>query len=106
MTDQILLNSARRLPPLSYSADERKIFAATFTIGWSVVGFGVAGVVILALWSYGIVPSPSTAGTPVFSAVFGADLLVGAAAADAGALFGFIFGIPRTLDPASRAALA
>ena len=41
-----------------------------------------------------------------FAAFFGADMLVAAAATAAGAALGFVFGIPRTLDPASRAAVA
>jgi len=71
-----------------------------------VIGFGLIGLLIIAVWSYGIVPVAAAGGSSAFSAFFGADLLVAAAAAAAGALFGFIFGIPRTLDPASRAAVA
>jgi hypothetical protein len=87
---------------VGYSSEERKIFAASFRIGWTVVAFGIAGLGAIALWAYG-----TRAVTNVhFTAFFGADLLVAAAAASAGALFGFVFGIPRTLDPTSRAAVA
>jgi hypothetical protein len=86
---------------LGYSSEERKIFAASFRISWTVVGFGVAGLVAMALWADG-----ARVAEIRFSAFYGADLLVAAAAASAGALLGFIFGIPRTLDPASRAAVA
>jgi hypothetical protein len=86
---------------LAYSTEEKKIFAASFRIGWTVVAFGVGGLGAIALWASGVVSSTSDIR---FTAFFGADLLVAAAAA--GALFGFVFGIPRTLDPASRAAVA
>jgi len=85
-----------------YSSEERKIFAASFQIGWTVVGFGAAGLVAMALFADGA----KAASGVHFTAFFGADLLVAAAAASAGALLGFIFGIPRTLDPAGRAAVA
>lgn len=87
---------------LGYSSEERKIFAASFRIGWTIVAFGVAGLGSIALWAYGT----RAVANVHFTAFFGADLLVAAAAASAGALFGFVFGIPRTLDPASRAAVA
>jgi hypothetical protein len=88
---------------LAYSTEEKKIFAASFRIGWTVVAFGLGGLGAIALWASGVVSSASDIR---FTAFFGADLLVAAAAAAAGALFGFVFGIPRTLDPASRAAVA
>lgn len=88
---------------LVYSAEEKKIFAASFRISWTVVAFGVGGFGAIALWASGVVSSSSDIR---FTAFFGADILVAAAASAAGALFGFVFGIPRTLDPASRAAVA
>jgi len=91
---------------LRYSDEERKIFAASFQIGWTVVGFGFAGVAIIAIWANGIVTRAADAPGLGFSAFFGADLLVAAASAAAGAFFGFVFGIPRTVDPASGAAVA
>jgi hypothetical protein len=88
---------------LKYSDEERKIGAASLRIGWTVVGFGLGGVGIIAVWACGVAANDASAH---FAAFLGADLLVAASAASAGALFGFIFGIPRTLDPASRAAVA
>jgi hypothetical protein len=88
---------------LDYSPEERKIFVSSFRIGWTVIVFGVAGLATIALWAWGI--RGGTANVHV-AAFIGADLLVAGAAASAGALFGFVFGIPRTLDPASRAAVA
>ncbi|MGA2129563.1 MAG: hypothetical protein ABSG76_25815 [Xanthobacteraceae bacterium] len=90
----------------SYSQEEQKIFAATFKIGSTVVTFGIAGVVITAVWANGVAGASADAATFGFSTYVGADLLVAAASAAAGALLGFIFGIPRTLDPAGRAAVA
>jgi hypothetical protein len=87
---------------VSYSPEEKKIFASSFQIAWSVLAFGIAGLAAIALWADG---SRAVANVH-FTAFFGADLLIAAAAASAGALFGFVFGIPRTLDPASRAAVA
>jgi len=91
---------------LRYTDEERKIFAASFRIGWTVVVFGLAGVLVIAIWAYGLVIHAADSPALGFSAFLGADLLAGAAAAAAGALFGFVFGIPRTLDPASQAAVA
>jgi hypothetical protein len=91
---------------LRYSDEELKIYAASFRIGWTVVGFGIGGALVIATWAQGVAKSVAEVpgfGFPVF---FGADLLVAAAAGAAGALFGFVFGIPRTLDPASQAAVA
>src|SRR5258708_11571505 len=87
---------------VGYSSEENKIFASSFRIAWTVVAFGVAGLGAIALWAHGT----RAVANVNFTAFFGADLLIAAAAASAGALFGFVFGIPRTLDPASRAALA
>jgi hypothetical protein len=88
---------------LSYSAEERKIFVSSFRIGWTVIAFGLGGLATIALWAWGI---RGGAANVHLAAFIGADLLVAGAAASAGALFGFVFGIPRTLDPASRAAVA
>jgi hypothetical protein len=87
-----------------YSADELKIFAATYEISKTVILFGIAGVLVIGSWAWGTVaPPPDHAG---FFACVGVDLLVAGAAAAVGALFGFVFGIPRSLEPASRAAVA
>ncbi len=88
---------------LSYSAEERKIFVSSFRIGWTVIAFGLGGLATIALWAWGI---RGGAADVHVAALIGVDLLVAGAAASAGALFGFVFGIPRTLDPASRAAVA
>src|SRR5450631_2099031 len=77
---------------VGYSAEEKKIFASSFQIGWTVVAFGAAGLAAVALWADGA----RAAANVHFTAFFGADLLVAAAAASAGALFGFLFGIPRS----------
>jgi hypothetical protein len=99
-----------RQPPLNYSEEEEKIFAATRSIGWAVMVFGLLGVIFIAIWANGVVNGvvKVSTNTPAFgfAAFFGADLLVAAAATAAGAVLGFIFGIPRTLDPAARAAVA
>jgi hypothetical protein len=87
---------------VTYSSEEKKIFASSFQIAWTVVAFGIAGLGAIALWADGTRAVASVH----FTAFFGADLLIAAAAASAGALFGFVFGIPRTLDPAGRAAVA
>ena len=52
----------------------------------------------MAFWSF----SQETIGWQTFATT----VLVGIASAAVGALLGFIFGIPRTLDPASRIAVA
>jgi hypothetical protein len=90
----------------SYSTEEKKISAASFSIGWTVVGFGVGGAFVIAVWAWGVSKAAADVPGIGFFGFLGADLLVAAAAGAAGALFGFIFGIPRTLDPASRAAVA
>jgi len=86
--------------------EERKISAASRTIGKAVLGAAVVGVAALIVWAYGMVAAPNANTMPSFTAVLGANLLVGTAAAAAGAVFGFIFGIPRTLNAADRAAVA
>ena len=88
---------------ISYTSEERKIFVSSFRIGWTVIAFGLGGLGTIALWAWGI---RGGAADVHLAAFVGADLLVAGAAASAGALFGFVFGIPRTLDPASRAAVA
>jgi hypothetical protein len=88
---------------LSYSPEERKIFVSSFRIAWTVIAFGLGGLSTIALWAWGIRGGAADVHVAAF---IGADLLVAGAAASAGALFGFVFGIPRTLDPASRAAVA
>jgi hypothetical protein len=91
---------------LSYSAEELKIYAASSRIGWTVVAYGAAGGIVILVWTCGVAKSVSGVPALGFFGFLGADLLVAFAAGAAGALFGFIFGIPRTLDPASQAAVA
>jgi Putative Ig domain len=68
-----------------------------------VIGFGVVGLIALAIWSF----SQVKAGQDTIGwQTFGTTALVGIASAAVGALLGFIFGIPRTLDPAGRVAVA
>lgn len=111
-----LLKRAPRAP-IDYEIGERKIFSATIQIGAWIGAFGIVGIIALAIAGYGMGPAAAPAGavspaakpdvaTQFFSSVFGVDLMAAAAAAAVGALLGFIFGIPRTLDPASRAAVA
>jgi hypothetical protein len=83
---------------VEYTAKELKIFAASSQIGWTIFLFAVGGDIAIAMWAKG-----APAGTS-FMALLGADILVAAAAAAAGSLFGFVFGIPRTVDPAAQAA--
>jgi hypothetical protein len=81
--------------------DDDKVNAisqSTIIIGSWVVGFGVVGLIAMAFWSF----SQETIGWQTFATT----VLVGIASAAVGALLGFIFGIPRTLDPASRIAVA
>jgi hypothetical protein len=87
---------------IKYTPEEEKIFAASRTIGWAVLlaaGVGTAGLVI---WARGLSEVPSTNGTLSFVAVMGANLLVGMASASAGAVIGFIFGIPRSASSPDR----
>jgi hypothetical protein len=88
-----------------YSPEEQKISDASRTIGRAVVTVAVLGVVALWIWAYGV--GGAAADTPPgFWALMGANLLLGWAAAAAGAVLGFIFGIPRTMNAADRAAVA
>ncbi|HTO68203.1 MAG TPA: hypothetical protein VMM15_43855 [Bradyrhizobium sp.] len=81
---------------INYTAEEEKIFAASRTIGWAVLLAAGVGVAAMVTWSRGLTEPPTANGTLSFIAVMGANLLVGMAAAAAGAVLGFIFGIPRT----------
>ena len=77
---------------LGYSSEEKKIFASSFRIGRTVVAFGVAGLVAMALWADG-----ARVAEIRFSAFYGADLLVAAAAASAV--------VRAAADPSSKASL-
>jgi hypothetical protein len=94
-------------PEIAYSVEENKISAASRTIGKAVLLAALAGIIALIIWSSGLSGLTKADAAPSFNVIFGANLLVGIAAAAAGAVFGFIFGIPRTLNnPADRAAVA
>lgn len=93
-------------PQITYSVEENKISAASRTIGKAVLLTALAGIVALVIWAWGLSKPAKPDATLSFNVIFGANLLVGMAAAAAGAVFGFIFGIPRTLNPADRAAVA
>lgn len=86
------------------SDNAREIGVSTIIIGTWVIVFATLGLGTVAIWSRGY--STTAANQSSFAMTFGSDLLVAAAAGAVGALLGFVFGIPRTLDPASRAAVA
>jgi hypothetical protein len=86
---------------LVYSDKERKIFDASQRIGRAIVISAVVGAVAIV-----VVCGGDASGWSNFFSSLGIDVLVGAAAVALGAAFGFIFAIPRTPDPANRAALA
>ena len=109
-----------------YGVEESKVLDSTFAIGMTVSVFAIIGVLAAAVSSWGL-SSSITTNSPAksmsdlidllysvasgkisssFATLFGTDLLVAAAAGSCGSLLGFIFGIPRTLDPAGRAAVA
>jgi hypothetical protein len=76
---------------------------STIIIGSWVIGFGVVGLIAMAIWSFSQI---KTGQETIGWQTFGTTALVGIASAAVGALLGFIFGIPRTLDPAGRVAVA
>jgi len=80
------------------SDDENQIFGATQIIAMTISAFAVIGVVILLWMCLGISAGKLTD----FLAIFGADLIAGAAAGSVGAVAGFIFGIPRTREAADQ----
>jgi uncharacterized integral membrane protein len=77
-----------------------EISKSTVVIGVWILAFGLFGLAGIAVWSV----SFSAAGHQL--STFGANILVALASAAVGSLLGFLFGIPRTLDPASRVAVA
>jgi hypothetical protein len=89
---------------VKYTPDEEKISAASRTIGAAIIGVAVFAVVALWIWARGV--KGMAGGNPTIEAMMGANLLVGLAAAAAGAVFGFIFGMPRTMTLAERLAFA
>jgi hypothetical protein len=93
-------------PEIPYSVDEQKISLASRTIGRAVLFAVLAAIIALVIFAWGLSRSANAGDALSFNVIFGANLLVGIAAAAAGAVFGFIFGIPRTLNAADRAAVA
>jgi hypothetical protein len=90
--------------PSEYTLEERKLFATNARIGWTTAACGLFGVPAIAFWAGGVA-CHAHAGWAGFLAYYGGDLLAAVAAAAAGAFFGFIFGLPRTLDPERRTEL-
>ncbi|WP_413711811.1 hypothetical protein [Rhizobium sp. Rhizsp82] len=86
----------------TYSGPELKINEASFKIGSVTALFAIFGIIAAFLAAYGISDSPSSNVVKLF----GTNLLAAATGGSLGALLGFLFGIPRTLDPAARAAVA
>src|SRR5262245_54497709 len=86
----------------SYDPDEEKIFDATRWIGRAVLTFAVVGLVALLILSIGEARAAGLRWTVLFRN-FGFYGLTACAAAAAGALFGFLFAIPRTREAASVA---
>jgi hypothetical protein len=86
---------------IKYSTDEQKIFSATTQIAVFISIFAAGGVVTTAIACLGV---GSTLSETVWA--LGINLLVSGAAGALGSLFGFIFGIPRTPDATTRAAVA
>ena len=78
-------------------ANGASINQSSLIIGACVLLFALVGVIAIATWSFWQDGAAS---------VFGLTALIGLASASVGAMIGFIFGIPRTLDPASRVAVA
>jgi hypothetical protein len=91
-------------PQVEYTSDEEKISAASRTIGLALIL--VAGIGTAALWIWACGLEDASAGKPTLGTIVGGNLLVGLAAAAAGAVFGFIFGMPRTMTLADRIAFA
>src|SRR5262245_45071287 len=88
---------------IKYTEDEWRILDATDKIQLVVTGFALVGVVGLLLWSYAYGSLQDLHPKTAALQTFGIFSLIACAAAAAGALFGFLFGIPRTRE-AERAA--
>jgi len=98
---QIVNGIKGKTPSVVYSPDEEKIFAATRQIGKGVFWPAIIGLVALGMWTIG---QASGVYNFEWAKLFGVYSLVAFAAAAAGALFGFLFGIPRSRDAAATAA--
>ncbi|RVH05452.1 hypothetical protein CN217_26020 [Sinorhizobium meliloti] len=77
---------------VEYDSGEQKVFLATYKIVGALLSLSAFAVVAIVFSRWGDSSPPRT-----FSYVLGLDLLVGLASASVGGLFGFIFGIPRTV---------
>jgi hypothetical protein len=83
-----------------YGDEEVKVFNATRVIARSTAGFAIAGLIVVAALCLGF-----SNGSPWnFLSYLGTDIFVAAAAGAAGAVAGFIFGIPRTREAAEQVA--
>jgi len=87
----------------SYDSSEEKIFDATRWIARAIIAFAVVGIVGLSLWSFGEARAAAGSLWPIFLKNIGLYGLTACAAAAAGALFGFLFAIPRTREAAAVA---
>ena len=90
----------------SYDSTEQKIFDATWWIAKAIIAFAVVGIVGLSLWSFGEARTAAGSLWPIFLKNIGLYGLTACAAAAAGALFGFLFAIPRTREAVSVAGRA
>jgi hypothetical protein len=87
----------------SYDSNEEKVFDATRWIARAIIAFAVVGIVGLSLWSFGDARAAGGSRWPIFLKHIGLYGLTACAAAAAGALFGFLFAIPRTREAATVA---
>ncbi|WSH62368.1 hypothetical protein U8P68_37890 (plasmid) [Rhizobium ruizarguesonis] len=85
-----------------YGPGETKINAASYRIGALTALFALFGAAMALIAAFGTSDGSSSSTLKVL----GMNLLAAAAAGAAGSFAGFIFGIPRTLDSAAKAAVA
>lgn len=86
----------------TFGASEVKINAASYRIAAVTALFALFGIAVGFVAAFG---SSDGSNADVLR-LLGMNLLAASSAGSVGALAGFIFGIPRTLDPAARAAVA
>ena len=97
----LLVSRAQGGVAIRYSDEDLKVFEATKKIGRTVSGFAALGLLAVAIVCFGTADAGHA-----YHAVLGTNLVIAAASAAIGAVIGFIFGIPRVLDAASRVAVA
>jgi hypothetical protein len=97
MLARVLLRH-QKTTDVDYTDDERRIFEATGDIWIATAGAVLLGVFGLLVWSYAYGALQEAHHTTTALWTFGIYSLVACAAAAAGALFGFLFGIPRTRE--------